>query len=69
MLLRGLSVASDDALEGVLAALRSEVEAFARLAESGGRVDIANALDGLGRRLDVCVEIRRREMSKLKRRR
>ena len=63
VLLRGLGLCNDDPLEGVLAALRSEVEVFARGAEHGGALDTANALNGIGRRLDVCVELRRRERS------
>jgi hypothetical protein len=62
VLLRGLGLASDDALEGVLSALAAEVEVAASLASEAGHLAVANALDGMGRRLDVAIEIRRREL-------
>jgi hypothetical protein len=47
----------------VLHAIRSDVEVAARLASEAGELDVANAIDGLGRRLDVAVELRRRELT------
>lgn len=62
VLMRALAASGDDPLEGVLVALRSDVEVAARLSEGAGHRDVAVSLDGIGRRLDAAIELRRREL-------
>ncbi len=51
----------DDAVQGVLTQLKADVVAVAELADEGGRPVLAAPLRGICRRLDVAIELRRRE--------
>jgi hypothetical protein len=54
--------ADADPLDTILSGLRSDLEVAARLAGGAGCLDHANSLDGWRNRLEVALELRRREV-------